>query len=760
MWYDSCGRGFYITICIFEIFTEQFVLGNDNNCHVGPFEGEATLWLSDTDQWISDRIFESCPKNVTQLTIQEVTHGIKRILKREAFFFETLPHLKTIKFQISNLLFEQGSKVGLGVSALRFIWLSRCGLSYIPLGAFKGLVDLQTLDLSNNHLTELPPDLFAYNPLLRAVNASHNSITFLPRLTPTPSVHDEYRVVDVSGNPIDRSCINSYLLKQLDFQGVPEYVSEIQPCEPIFSARLETSVIESKNDSSSLFILNSHSLILSCTVSATLPVSIFWISPVGVIPSPDVSQGNVTHVYSYTVQPLFAPTTLRITLRANETEPIVIGTFFIENIRGHLSGDWYCVARSPIGLSVSTHLAIHVVSSMYYSRIYYFSLCYGYGAMAVLLLVGIIGGTIRYCSETHCLRRPQPPFAYGGKTFIGVIPVPAVDEDSLDGRPVDGNTSYDIAETSVRYISAGQLCNVCQKLPTYWFCSECKAVHFVEAVRRFNQEDLPGSARDLPIGVLTLDGEIKLDTSNLSPLRSHCTKVDNLVCSDPKPTYSEAHCPLIDRRECNVQESREATFGKESNSVSQQKSFVYVRSGGCVIRIRAGLLSADEASATDDVSAIVDAICCHSKPRPNSTDVKLVVSNEKLAEEYRDALADLARAVESPDPAHFREHLEEFRSRLRRDVGHGVKVLRGEFQGLREKSAKGVASLRNQSSAAAQRMRAGFSHGVEQVKGGMRSMAELCGASGTIGQTISVISVYVDETDQTKKERLISDFTF
>ncbi|KAA3679101.1 uncharacterized protein DEA37_0013088 [Paragonimus westermani] len=380
--------------------------------------------------------------------------------------------------------------------------------------------------------------------------------------------------------------------------------------------------------------------------------------------------------------------------------------------------------------------------------------------MAVLLLVGIIGGTIRYCSETHCLRRPQPPFAYGGKTFIGVIPVPAVDEDSLDGRPMAGNTSYDIAESSVRYISAGQLCNVCKKLPTYWFCLECKAVHFVEAVRRFNREDLPGSARDLPVGILNADGEIKLDANNLSPARPQWSKVDSLTCSDLKPTDSEAHRPLIDRRESNVQESREATSGRESNSVSQQKAFVYVRSGGCVIRIQAGLLSTDETSATDDVSVITDAICCHSKPRPNSTDVKLVVSNEKLAEEYRDALADLARAVESPDPAHFREHLEEFRSRLRRDVGHGVKVLRGEFQGLREKSAKGVASLRNQSSAAAQRMRAGFSHGVEQVKGGMRSMAELCGASGTIGQTISVISVYVDETDQTKKERLISDFTF
>ncbi|VDP85520.1 unnamed protein product [Echinostoma caproni] len=380
--------------------------------------------------------------------------------------------------------------------------------------------------------------------------------------------------------------------------------------------------------------------------------------------------------------------------------------------------------------------------------------------MAVLLLVGILGGTIRYCSETRCLRRPQPPFAYGGKTFIGVIPVPEVDEESGDEK-CETNRTYDINQGSMQYVSACRICNICLRPPTYWFCNQCKAAHFVESVHELKVVDVLNSANNPPEGDLLQEGEIQIIDPPQKPVSPPQT-----ASTDVSADSLEAH-RLLMGSECVNQSGKLPDSPRDGvrisvSPVTMTSPCLYVRSGNCVVRVRGERLgdSPETCRPFEDLQSLKESICCHSIHRPKSADVKLVVSNDKLAEEYREALADLARAVESPDPNHFREHLEEFRSRLRRDVGHGVKVLRGEFQGLRARSARGVANLRTQSSAAAQKMRAGFSHGVEQVKGGMRSVAELCGASGTIGQTISVVSVYVDETDQVKKERFVSDFVF
>ncbi|OON17394.1 hypothetical protein X801_06767, partial [Opisthorchis viverrini] len=427
-----------------------------------------------------------------------------------------------------------------------------------------------------------------------------------------------------------------------------------------------------------------------------------------------------------------------------EIEPcIALSEIRVENARGHLAGQWYCVVRSAFGLTVSEPVFLQVFSSMYSEQVYYLSLCYGYGAMLVLLLIGIIGGTIRYCSETRCMRRPQPPFAYGGKTFIGVIPVPEVDGESSQEKTEEVNTTYDLNEGSLRYVSTGRFCNICLKPYTYWFCNNCRAVHFAECLFPPDQvkQYAPG---DVPFGEIASDGEIKL-LSQVPPCATESESFSQVIPGTSTVPVLDAHEPLMPHSHGTHQVAQEVA-GTDRQATSMSSDYVYVRSGDCMIKVRPSHESLD--GSLNSTQLLVDSICLHSKQRPSSADVKLIVSNEKLAEEYRDALADLARAVESPDPAHFREHLEAFRSRLRRDVGHGVKVLRGEFRGLRAKSAKSVANLRSQSSAAAQKMRAGFSHGVQQVKGGMRSMAELCSRTGTIGQTISVVSVYVDETDQ------------
>ncbi|RTG82734.1 uncharacterized protein DC041_0005889 [Schistosoma bovis] len=596
-----------------------------------------------------------------------------------------------------------------------------------------GLASLEILDLSLNKLSRLPVDTFQYSENLSFLNLSHNLLNTLPSL-PYPLQ------VSVSDNPIACSCVNSRLLLKGRFDGLPVCDPWPSPCEPTLNTGLYISPpgfnVSSFGGNSSVSVFTGQRLSFICNVNSDLPYELFWVSPIGVISLSTIKSEVSTYSVHYVVQPILAPTVLQIT-QVNDT----INSLDVENTRGYLSGKWLCVAHSSDVTSHSTPINIKVVSSLYYGQIYYMSLCYGYGGMILLLLVGIIGGTIRYCSETHCLRRRQPSYSFKGKTYVGVIPVPEVEcvKTSQNYKTIDKRLEIPLRNpgwTYNRYFGP----------TTHWKCNMCRTVHFAEKVQEIEEAGLLFANRDVPVGQLAPDGEIIVINTNDSNIeRIAPNDIMQPTSGDHNFELMETHQPLM-----NGSNLRTGEANIHLNRPQMCKYEVCVWSGNCVIRVR----------LDTDNSHSFDTFCVPCLPRPGSADVKLVVSNEKLAQEYREALASLAQAVENPDPAHFREKLEDFRSRLCHDVGHGVKILRGEFQDLRAKSAKSVASLRNQSSVAAQRVRAGISYGVEQMKDGMRSVAELCGASRTIGQTISVVSVYLDEKDQIKREKHISDFVF
>ncbi|CAL8094613.1 unnamed protein product [Calicophoron daubneyi] len=709
-----------------------------------------TLTLDLSDVSIDERLGTLCP-TATSITVGESTEGPTRKLSSHALSVDYFPCLYEFRVAVSHLVLESGAYHPGRKSAVRSISLSGCKISSLPaLGFLYGFSELQHFDLSNNMLHSVPPDLLFYSPNFVSLDLSRNLFSTLPSLRMTnQSLTQSIKTVNMTGNIISCSCLNSWLLTVTNYFGVSGCEKWPAPCAPYLSVEPHLPNLKFNNTPLSVDVLASQDITFSCSVSSSSPAGVFWLSPVGVLPG-SVSSSNSSVSYTYYFQPLLTSTTLRITTISPYTSEMEI-----KNVRGHLAGDWYCIGRSDTELKISLPITVNVHSSMYSAHVYLISLCYGFGTMGILLLIGIFGGTIRYCSETHCLRRPQPPFAYAGKTIIGVIPVPEVDGECGD----DKSFAHEVGETpdgSSRYIAAGRICKICGKPPTHWFCDGCKTVHFAEAVKDLEQ-DMLGLNDELLVGDLASDGEIRIRCFNSSNAKDICQPVVSSHGGDETP---EVQQPLmVGPVELLSNENVHSDAPKSRCIIDSAvpPSALCVYSGNCVVVVR------DKCSKEllpNDDRDVMNSICLHYAQRPNSADVKLVVSNDKLAEEYREALADLARAVESPDPAHFREHLEEFRSRLRRDVGHGVKILRGEFQGLRAKSAKGVASLRSQSSAAAQRMRAGISHGVEQVKDSMRSVAELCGASSTIGQTISVVSVYVDETDQTKKEKFISDFVF
>ncbi|CAH8566629.1 unnamed protein product [Dicrocoelium dendriticum] len=755
MWDDICPAFLSFFVLLTDSVTYSVMEDSPLSCNwTDPSDAVATVLLTASSPYISSVDLRNCP-NASRLDILG-TPGTTYTLSSAFLSDVVISALTHLLIRVEHLLIEKKWAIPNHPSRIRHFVLSNCGISVIPMGTFYGLKELIHLDLSENQLTSVPSDLLLYSPVLSILNMSNNRLTFLPKLAFHGRLENP-RTIDVSNNPIKCTCPNFALANEENFIGLPPCASEKTNCDASMSINL---TLELKNliNGTIAGTYTGQTISFRCTITSHLHFSFFWVSPVGVVYlNQSVSNSLVNHTYSYIVQPLLAPTTFHIYFSNPSTSILEVN-----NVRGHLSGDWHCGGRSGVDMVLSKPIRLRVLSSMHHANVYLVSLCYGYGAMLVILLTGILGGTIRYCYETRCLRRPQPPFAYGGKTFIGVIPVPEVDVEYTVRRVNTKKPTYGIAEGSVQYISSGRVCAICLKPPTYWFCTTCRAVHFAEEVRCFSEATCRATADEIPVGDLLPDGEIRIDfASGATKLSLLDTSLKDYLGKTPESLFLKACSPT----EPPLEHAGDDDPKDDVNVARAPRNlmYIFIRSGSCIVRIRnisPRFDSVDQVLDPDDVLQHMEAICCHTKQRPNSADVKLVVSNEKLAEEYRDALADLARAVDSPDPAHFREHLEEFRSRLRRDVGHGVKVLRGEFSDLRAKSARGVANLRNQSTAAAQKMRAGFSHGVEQVKEGMRSMVELCGASGTIGQTISIVSVYVDETDQTKKERLVSDFVF
>ncbi|KAK4472511.1 hypothetical protein MN116_003757 [Schistosoma mekongi] len=735
--------GVYQIVCILVL--NFYVNDCQNTICYSINDWTSELILGSTDFVIHEKLLKLCPDNTSHLIV--TSHGVPASRHLSAGFLRSsiLPRLKELYINVIHLEITRTSFLNNISSSLVTLSISNCSIQSLPsFGMLLGLSNLKTLDLSLNNLSRLPVDTFQYSKSLTTVNLSHNFLKTLP------SVPHPLQVI-VSDNPIICSCVNARLSIKGRFKGLPPCDPWPSPCEPKLDTVLYVGPTGSNasliSENSSVSVLTGQHLSLICSVNSDLPYELFWVSPIGIVSLSIIDSKVTTYALSYVVQPILAPTVLHI-IQASETT----NALNIKNTRGYLSGDWLCIAHSPELTSRSSSVNIRVVSSLYHAQIYYISLCYGYGGMILLLLVGVIGGTIRYCSETHCLRRPQPSCAFKGKTYVGVIPVPEVECVGILQKSRTAEKNLDIP---LRH----PLCKYSRYFGpnTRWKCNLCKTIHFVEEIQEIEEANLLIATGNVPVGRITPDGEIiviNLSDPNIEPSTLNILQPISDRCNfDP----AETHQPLMDDLGSNPKELN-IDFNRYPSQIC--KYDVCVRSGSCVIRVQLDVDYSYSSDCMDSVTSLNNASCVSCLPRPGSADVKLIVSNEKLAQEYREALASLAKAVENPDPAHFREKLEDFRSRLCRDVGHGVKVLRGEFQDLRAKSAKSVASLRNQSSVAAQRMRAGISYGVEQMKDGMRSVAELCGASGTIGQTISVVSVYVDEKDQIKKEKHISDFIF
>ncbi|VDN98250.1 unnamed protein product [Rodentolepis nana] len=576
---------------------------------------------------------------------------------------------------------------------------------------------LEYLNLSHCNIKFLNTGDFTSGfPNLRVVDLSHNSMPFifLPFLFSTPKLEHlnlssnsfrsfpdiSYSLLSVNflNNPLECTCTNVELRDRGNFL-TSGYNCSLSPCPYYLTFN---TPIPTQNISP----LVSENFNVSCRVNSSRNFRLGIFSPIGFIPEPsydDNYNGSLQSTYQYTVLPVQQP--IHIIVQRSESSLLAI----INYARGHHTGVWRCAALSEGGLFLDNKTQFVIISTGI-RKLFLRTTILGFIVMAITLVLGLIIGGCRYLIETDCFRQPQT-HNYVVRPLIGVIPVPAMD-------PID---------TFVEDIPIDQrICSSCMTKP-YFFCGYCNDHHlFSNFVARRSEGAIP---------VIPPPSYIEVSPDNVTVNTSNIQNVDKEEEEEVNDDRIEVISPKNDRQN---------SHGKVSNYAFPSE-FCHCHH----LEVRFTNEGEVQASAT-------------------LRDVKLICEDEQLAQEYTEVLERLQAAAKSNDPVTFKVRLDEFRGRLVHDVGRRVRIAREGIVAFTERSARSVARLRGQGGVVVGFMKAGLS----QVRDGMRSVAEMCtGGSDestesvadpveTIGQSISVVSIYKDGTTRKTKERFVSNFKF
>ncbi|KAL5109270.1 hypothetical protein TcWFU_007968 [Taenia crassiceps] len=599
----------------------------------------------------------------------------------------------------------QGFEWLLHLKNLKHLDLSHCGLVSLNTAEFTtGFPSLQTVDLSCNNLEVLHLPFLFNVPQLRYLNISWN------RFRNFPDISSGSLVVNIANNLLDCTCTNVYLNNQGNFL-TSGFNCPLTACPYVLKFERVFSNL-------TLSLRVAESFEFSCNVAASNLVELGVFSPIGFIRAPSWdSSANGANIaqYEYVVLPVQRP--IHVTVKRTSRTSFVTK---VDHARGHHGGVWRCAAHSDGGYLLDSQPYTVIIGTCI-DQLFLTTTILGFIVMTITLILGLIIGGVRYLVETRCFRQSQS-HKFFVRPLIGVIPVPSVQINKA---------------TSVEEISLNQrICPACLIKPAF-LCGYCLSVHtFAKFEVLCSEKDVPAQPH---LQYKRKGGQCFVDASTL--LIAECSPSLDQRASDDEETCIEA-----------VGDDDGGKIPNEARRIPHENVLNYgFPSEFCHCYHL-------DMRFTDDGETRTSAAL---------RDVKLIFRDEQLAQEYTEVLEVLQAAAKSNDAVTFRERLEEFRGRLVRDVGARVRVAREEIVALKERSAKSVARLRDQSGAVAQFMKAGFS----QVRDGMRTVAEMCTGGGgacddstsglvTIGQSISVVSIYKDEMTRKSKERCVSSFTF
>ncbi|KAH9284318.1 hypothetical protein ECG_02942 [Echinococcus granulosus] len=665
------------------------------------YKGACQLYLDQKSVNINRNLLKNCPDSCTRLSIMSAD-SLSRTVEQNAF--QNFTQLSSFSLHL-NLTSMQGFAWLLYLKNLKHLDLSRCGLVSLNTAEFTtGFPSLQTVDLSYNNLKFLHLPFLSDVPRLQYLDISWN------RFRNFPSLSSDTLVVNIANNPLECTCTNVQLKNEGNFL-TSDFICALIPCPYFLTFKRAFSNL-------TLSPQVAESFQFSCNVDASNSVEFGVFSPIGFIPSPSWDPAiNDTKIaqYEYVVLPVQRP--VRITVQRTTRTSFVTA---IDYARGHHSGAWRCAALSDGGFHLDNQPYTVIVGTCI-DQLFLTTTILGFIVMTVTLVLGLIIGGVRYLVETRCFRQPQS-HKFFVRPLIGVIPVPSMRINNA---------------TSMKEISLSQrICPTCLVQPAF-LCGYCLSVHAFANFEVLRSEK--GILVEPPPEYNHKDDQCLVDASTL--LIAECSPSVERSVNDDGENRIEAigddDCSKIQNEIRQIPHENVLNYGFPSE-------FCHC----CHLDMR----------STDDGETWTSTAL---------RDVKLIFQDEQLAQEYTEVLGVLQAAAESNDTVTFRERLEEFRGRLVRDVGARVRVARDEIVALKERSAKSVARLRDQSGAVAQFMKAGFS----QVRDSVRTVAEMCTGGGgtcddstagqaTIGQSISVVSIYKDEMTRKPKERCVSSFTF
>ncbi|VDD78272.1 unnamed protein product [Mesocestoides corti] len=594
--------------------------------------------------------------------------------------------------------------------------LSHCGLkSFIIPGFGDEFSRLTEIDISYNDLSFLYLPFISNAPELQTLDISHNKFRTFPDLSSSKLV------VNIMENPLVCNCANVQLSSQVKFV-TSNFACALPPCPYFLSFDRNLPDLE-------MAVSVAGNFGISCSVNASNPVQLGVFSPIGFIPDSSWESNTYTPgviSYEYMVLPVQRPVHLTVQRTAHNGIEVTV-----DYARGHHAGVWRCGALSDGGFILDNRTTTVIIRTGI-DHLFQNTSIIGFIVMGSTLVLGLIIGSVRYLVETRCCTRPQS-HKFFVRPLIGIIPVPSIQTQIA---------------TFVDEISLNQrICSSCLMQPCF-LCGYCLSVH------TFSQFEVLASGEGIP--------------DQPPPHYKRSTRLSQ--CDAENPSLLSSDCsPTLDRKtDAKTHQNFGDAKGEVPKIVGNGIDATDKSNGSAVLQFpHKNVLNYDFPSEF--------CHCCHldmrftddGKTRTSAAqrDVKLVFRDEGLAQEYTEALKGLQAAAKSNDAATFRDRLEEFREKLVRDVGARVRVVREGIVALKEMSAKSVARLMDQGGVVANLMKTGFS----QMKDGMRSMAEMCtgGAGGgsttgleTIGQSISVVSIYRDETTNKPVERCVSSFNF
>lgn len=672
---------------------------NDRNCQ---------LEISSDETTIDQQLVTKCPISCEKLSIISLD-TVGRTIHPDAFLSSTSLTSLSIK---ANLMLQTNYDWMRSLQSVRSLSLSGCGLKNMNAFAFlNGSQHLTTVDLSNNNLEQIPIGFFISLPQLSSLDLSLNAFKVFPNLVGTNAS------INIDNNPLACTCSNVDLYRKANF--IPRgFVCNVAPC-PYFLSFSDSF------QNGTVIASVAGQFNISCQVNSSDDARFGIYSPIGFIPGPtwrDPSGSLKIATYVYEMMPLQTPIKLTAVKTSEKSFDLIV-----HYARGHHAGEWQCAAICGGSYILDNQKTLVIIESCLID-LFRETTIVGVIVTVCALFLGVFIGSLRYLIETRCFKQRQS-HKYVGVPLIGVIPVPPPQtKQSTFAEPISLNQ---------------RICPECL-MKSHFTCGYCLAHHAFSEFEIGANDSVSSSTQS------RADCAPRQRSGTFCPVEAPSP----LLGSDASPPLS----PKV-----IVASSDEQNQASTSTEISRPQPN------------RAELNYDFPSEFCHCVHMDMRFMREHDGETFNLRDVKLVFFDDELAQEYTEVLERLQAAANSNDAATFRSRLEEFRAKLVHDVGKGVRVARDEIFALKERSAKSVAYLKDQSGVVAQRMRAGLIH----MKDGMRSMAEMCGGGAlttaestgegggpcatlteTIGQSISVVSVYRDETTNEPKERCVSNFQF